>query len=48
MQQQANNKNKGIKSFTRAGSKPVRLGKGGKELVPDTSKKRLYKVRGEK
>ncbi len=40
-------KTKGLKMLTRAGSIPVRLAKGGKELVRDNSKKRLYRVRGE-
>lgn len=37
----------GIKSFTRAGSVPVRLKAGGKEYIRDTSKERKYKVKGE-
>ena len=40
-------KTKGLKMLTRAGSVPMRLAKGGKELVRDTSKSRKYKVRGE-
>jgi len=40
-------KTKGLKLLTRPGSIPVRLAKGGKELVRDTSKSRKYKVRGE-
>lgn len=39
--------NKGIKSLTKAGSIPVRLAKGGKELVRDAKKQRKYKVKGE-
>jgi hypothetical protein len=38
---------KGLKRLTKAGSEPVRLAKGGKELVRDNSKKRNYKVKGE-
>ena len=38
---------KGLKLLTRAGSEPIRLGKGGKEYVRDNSKKRKYKVKGE-
>jgi hypothetical protein len=41
------NKTKGQKMMTRAGSVPVRLAKGGKELVRDTSKSRKYRIRGE-
>lgn len=41
------NKTKGLKMLTRPGSIPVRLAKGGKELVRDNSKSRKYKVRGE-
>jgi hypothetical protein len=41
------NKTKGLKLLTRAGSVPVRLAKGGKELVRDPSKSRKYRVRGE-
>jgi hypothetical protein len=40
-------KTKGLKMLTRAGSIPVRLAKGGKELVRDNSKARKYKVKGE-
>lgn len=40
-------KKPGLKSFTKAGSVPVRLKKGGKEFTRDTSKKRKYKVKGE-
>jgi hypothetical protein len=43
-----NSTNKGIKSFTKPFSTPVRLAKGGKEFIVDTSKTRLYKVKGEK
>ena len=39
--------NKGLKSFTKPFSVPVKLAKGGKEFVRDNSKKRLYKVKGE-
>ena len=38
---------KGLKKLTKAGSIPLKLDKGGKELVRDNSKKRLYKVKGE-
>lgn len=41
------NKARGIKSMTKPHSIPVRLAPGGKEYVRDTSKKRLYKVKGE-
>jgi hypothetical protein len=37
----------GLKSFTKAGSVPVRLKAGGKEYTKDTTKKRKYKVKGE-
>jgi hypothetical protein len=37
----------GLKRLTKAGSIPMRLDKGGKQLVRDPSKKRLYKVKGE-
>lgn len=40
-------KTKGLKMLTKAHSIPVRLAKGGKDYVVDTSKKRLYKVKGE-
>lgn len=40
-------KTAGIKSLTRPHSTPVRLAKGGKEYVRDTSKTRKYKVKGE-
>ena len=39
---------KGLKRLTKAGSIPMKTAKGGKELVRDPSKKRGYKVRGEK
>ncbi len=42
------NKTKGLKQLTKSHSTPVRLAKGGKELVRDNTKKRLYKVAGEK
>lgn len=38
----------GLKKMTKAGSIPLRLAKGGKELVRDTSKQRKYRVAGEK
>lgn len=38
---------KGLKLLTKAGSIPVRLAKGGKEFIRDTSKSRKYKVKGE-
>lgn len=41
-------KTKGLKQLTKANSIPMRMGKGGKELVRDTSKTRKYKVAGEK
>lgn len=41
-------KTKGLKQMTKANSIPMRMGKGGKELVRDTSKTRKYKVAGEK
>ena len=41
------NKTKGLKLLTRAGSVPMRLAKGGKELVRDNTKSRKYRVRGE-
>jgi hypothetical protein len=42
-------KTKGLKQLTKPHSKQVRMGKGGKELVPDTSKpNRKYKVGSEK
>lgn len=40
-------KTKGLKMLTRPGSVPMRLAKGGKELIRDTSKSRKYRVRGE-
>lgn len=39
---------KGLKQLTKPHSIPVRLAKGGKEYVRDTSKERKYKVAGEK
>jgi hypothetical protein len=39
---------KGLKRLTKAGSIPMKTAKGGKELVRDASKKRGYKVKGEK
>lgn len=41
-------KTKGLKLLTKAHSVPMRMAKGGKELVRDTSKVRKYKVAGEK
>lgn len=41
------NKTKGLKMLTRSGSVPMRLAKGGKELVRDNTKSRKYRVRGE-
>jgi hypothetical protein len=42
-------KSKGLKQLTKPHSKQVRLAKGGKELVPDTSKPaRKYRVGNEK
>lgn len=38
----------GLKKMTKAGSIPMRMAKGGKELVRDTSKQRKYRVPGEK
>lgn len=39
---------KGLKKLTKPNSIPMRMAKGGKELVRDTSKKRKYMVPGEK
>jgi hypothetical protein len=40
---------RGLKAMTKPHSQHVRMGKGGKELVPDTSKpNRKYKVGSEK
>lgn len=47
MEDQQNTKTKGLKRLTKANSVPMRMGKGGKELVRDTSKTRKYKVAGE-
>lgn len=41
-------KTKGLKQLTKANSIPMRMAKGGKELVRDNSKHRKYKVAGEK
>lgn len=41
-------KTKGLKLLTKAHSIPMRMAAGGKELIRDTSKKRMYKVAGEK
>jgi hypothetical protein len=41
------NKIKGLKMLTKPGSVAVRLAKGGKDLVRDTSKSRKYRIRGE-
>jgi len=41
-------KTKGLKLLTKAHSVPMRMAAGGKEFIRDTSKKRLYKVAGEK
>jgi len=38
----------GLKKMTKPNSIPMRMGKGGKELVRDTTKKRKYRVAGEK
>lgn len=38
----------GLKSFTKPYSVPVRLKKGGKEYIVDSSKQRKYKTKGEK
>ena len=38
----------GLKNLTKANSVPMKLAKGGKELVRDNSKQRKYKVGGEK
>lgn len=38
---------KGLKKLTKPGSIPLKLAKGGKEFVRDSSKTRKYKVRGE-
>lgn len=37
----------GLKKMTKPNSVPVRMAKGGKEYVRDTSKQRKYKVPGE-
>ena len=42
-----NKQTKGLKRLTNAGSIPVRLKAGGKELIRDTSKSRKYKVKGD-
>jgi hypothetical protein len=39
---------KGLKQMTKPHSIPMKMAKGGKELVRDTSKERKYKVAGEK
>ena len=39
---------KGLKQMTKPYSVPVRLAKGGKTYVVDTTKSRKYKVAGEK
>lgn len=45
---EANNiKTKGLKKLTKAHSIPLKLAKGGKEFVRDSSKSRKYKVAGE-
>ena len=38
----------GLKKMTKPNSIPMRMAKGGKELVRDTSKQRKYRVAGEK
>lgn len=38
----------GLKKMTKPNSVPMRMAKGGKELVRDTSKQRKYRVPGEK
>jgi hypothetical protein len=38
----------GLKKMTKPGSIPMRMAKGGKEMVRDTSKQRKYRVAGEK
>lgn len=38
----------GLRQLTRAGSIPMRVAPGGKEMIRDTSKERKYKVKGEK
>jgi hypothetical protein len=38
----------GLKKMTKPNSTPMRLAKGGKELVRDTTKTRKYRVAGEK
>lgn len=37
----------GLKQLTKAGSKPVKLAKGGKSYISDNKKQRKYKVKGE-
>lgn len=39
---------KGLKTLTKPHSTPVRLAKGGKELMRDNSKQRKYKAGSEK
>ncbi len=41
-------KTKGLKQLTKANSIPMRMAKGGKGLERDNSKRRKYKVAGEK
>jgi hypothetical protein len=38
----------GLKKMTKPNSIPMRMAKGGKELVRDTTKTRKYRVAGEK
>lgn len=47
MADKADKKVIGLKQLTKAGSKPVKLAKGGKSYVPDNKKQRMYKVKGE-
>jgi hypothetical protein len=47
MEDQQQSKVKGLKRLTKANSIPMRVAKGGKDLVRDTSKTRKYKVAGE-
>lgn len=41
-------KTKGLRRLTKPNSTPLKTAKGGKEMVVDSSKKRKYKVSGEK
>lgn len=47
MAEKIETKSKGLRQLTKPHSKPIKLTKGGKELVRDSSKHRKYKVKGE-